>query len=170
MSVSFEHKLLQTKRRISNSFIIDTSPHYNYYDTVSARFEHTLRRRTQNLALLIQRRAKTIITTSQSASNTRSFLLTDIFACRQLYLIHRHTTFIITCRWCSKTLFNVLSILSRHSLRSAAIFRTSPILDTSKRNNYYIKVSVWFEHPITSCPIYSILSSHSLHHVSHVVT
>ena len=49
-------------------------------------------------------------------------------------------------------LFNMLSILSRHGLRSAAIFRTSPILDTSKHNYYYIKVSVWLEHPITISP------------------
>lgn len=53
MSVRFEHKLLQADPPVSISFILETSPHYNYYDTVSDRFEHTLRRKTRNLSILL---------------------------------------------------------------------------------------------------------------------
>jgi hypothetical protein len=49
------------------------------YDTVSFRFEHTLRWMTHNLSLLLDtssHHARTIITTSRSGSNTRSYRLT----------------------------------------------------------------------------------------------
>jgi hypothetical protein len=162
MSVRFEHRLLQADRHISISFILDTSSLYNYYDTVSARLEHTFRRITQ------------IITLLNTSSRKKYYNYVSVSFEHTLLTVNRHFRMSPATKLrigdVRRLFFNMLSILSRHSLRSAAIFRTSPILETSKQNNYYIKVSVWFENPITSCPIHSILSSHRLHHVSQIVT
>jgi len=150
MSVSLEHKLLQAPA-IFPSHLYMTHRHTTTIMTPSRSSSNTRSAEwpTTYHFYLIHRHLRTIITTSRWGSNTRSYRLTDIFACRQLVLLHRHTTFIVTCRWYSNTLTRSLSC---HVIGYAAppYFAHHPYL--THRSTATTSVSVWFRHPITSSP------------------
>ena len=106
MLARFEQKLLQTDRHISISFISDTSPHYNYYDTVSVRFEHTIRRMTHILLLLLE-----------TSSRKNYYNYVSIRFELTLSPVNRHfrmSTPILDTS--SHNLYNYVSVMFKHSL------------------------------------------------------